>query len=200
MTISSTKPSFPHRRGDGSTPVDTALIVDPLEFLLEEHVRQRRICAYLDALATPGGGDRRIAADALAHLTDEVPAHTLDEEDDLFPLLRRRAAPEDEVDATLARLDRDHALGRELAETAKLILDRMATLGCASVGPERAMLADLAGHERRHLIVENAIILPLARTRLTPGDLRTLSLRMAARRGIDLHDLQSAAPETPPDA
>ncbi|MEQ9124879.1 MAG: hemerythrin domain-containing protein, partial [Alphaproteobacteria bacterium] len=150
-----------------------------------------RICAYLDALSVPGGGDMAIAADTLSHLVDEAPAHAMDEEDDLFPLLRRRAQPEDDLEATLSRLDGDHEHGRRLAEIVKPILATMARNGCASVGDRRGMLALLAGHERRHLIVENAIVLPLAAARLTPSDLRTLSLRMAARRGLDLAALEA---------
>ena len=191
MSASSISSRVARRRGDGAAPVDLRLIADPLAFLAEEHVRQRRICAYLDALSVPGGGDMRIAADALAHLVDEAPAHALDEEDDLFPLLRRRALPEDNLEATLTRLDGDHEHGRTLAEIAKPILAAMAKDGCASVGDRRRMLTLLAGHERRHLIVENAIILPLAAARLTASDLRTLSLRMAARRGRDLAVLEA---------
>ena len=142
----------------------------------------------------------KIAADALAHLVHEAPAHALDEEDDLFPLLRRRALPEDDLEATLIRLDGDHEHGRHLAETAKPILAEMARDGCASVGDRRAMLTRLAGHERRHLIVENAIILPLAAARLTPSDLRTLALRMAARRGYDLAMLEAGEEDVPAGA
>ncbi len=200
MSASLISERFAYRRGDGATPVDVRLIALPLEFLAEEHVRQRRICAYLDALAVAGGGDRTIAADALSHIVNEVPAHTLDEEEDLFPLLRRRAEPEDALEATLSRLDGDHERGRELAETAKPILERMAREGCASVGDARGMLAQLAGHERRHLIVENAIILPLAHARLTPSDLRTLSLRMAARRGLKLEEIEARPGAVDPDA
>lgn len=175
-----------HTRGDGGQPVDIRRFRDPLAFLAEEHLRQRKVCADLDILALPGGGDRALAAAVLAHIEHEMPAHVLDEEEDLFPLLRRRAEPEDEIDATLSRLDQDHAKGERLAEPAKACLADMAARGCAAVGDARACLAELAAHERRHLIVENAIILPLARTRLTETDLRTLALRMAARRGLNL--------------
>jgi hemerythrin-like domain-containing protein len=49
----------------------------------------------------------------------------------------------------------------------------------------RTRLARFAGHARRHLILENAIILPFARLRLTRHDLETLRLRMMQRRGLD---------------
>ena len=41
--------------------------------------------------------------------------------------------------------------------------------------------------ERRHLAWENGAILPLARKRLTPEDLRTLGQKMAALRGIQMN-------------
>lgn len=47
---------------------------------------------------------------------------------------------------------------------------------------EAQLIAEYANHARRHLIVENAIIVPLARARLTAGDLDTLRLRMQQRR------------------
>jgi hypothetical protein len=47
---------------------------------------------------------------------------------------------------------------------------------------EAAAVTAFAAQERRHLIVENAIVLPLARVRLTPQDLETLRRRMLQRR------------------
>lgn len=37
---------------------------------------------------------------------------------------------------------------------------------------------------RRHLVAENAILLPIVRVRLTGTDLRTLSKHMRTRRGL----------------
>jgi hemerythrin-like domain-containing protein len=46
------------------------------------------------------------------------------------------------------------------------------------------MLTSFAGHVRRHLVAENAILLPIARARLTRADLARLSAHMRARRGL----------------
>ena len=46
------------------------------------------------------------------------------------------------------------------------------------------LLARFAANERQHLIVENAIVLPLARARLSEDDKQKLGMRMAARRGL----------------
>ncbi len=75
-------------------------------------------------------------------------------------------------------------------ETLRLLPGVRATLaGCLDTGSdlsaeERELLARFAGHVRRHLVAENAILLPIARTRLTRADLATLSAHMRARRGL----------------
>jgi hypothetical protein len=45
------------------------------------------------------------------------------------------------------------------------------------------MLRSFADRERRHLAFENAVILPLARLRLTDADRMTLRLAMQRRYG-----------------
>ncbi len=175
-------------RGDGSARIDIRLVSDPISFFVEEHMRQRKILADLDLLAGrdgPAVDDAALAAECLAHLREEVPIHARDEDDDLLPLLRRRARPEDELEPLIARLTADHAAAEERAQAVAGVLSVIAA-GGAPTAEERALLAAHAAGERRHLIVENAIILPLARVRLTRADLRTLAVRMAARRGICL--------------
>ena len=56
------------------------------------------------------------------------------------------------------------------------------------------MLIRFAGHVRRHLVAENAILLPIVRARLTRADLATLSAHMRARRGLT-HNAETANAE-----
>ena len=56
---------------------------------------------------------------------------------------------------------------------------------------DRELLRRFAANERQHLIVENAIVLPLARARLSETDKQNLGMRMAARRGTDLSKVPS---------
>lgn len=177
-------------RSDIGELVDIRSVRDPLEFLAAEHFRQRKICADLDTLALPGGGDIAMAKMVLTHIVNAMPMHMLDEEDDLFPLLRRRAEPDDEIEKILTRLGKDHLKVTEMTGEAVEILELMMAEGCAAAGENRSQLAVLAAHERRHLLIENAILLPLAKARLTANDRRTLALRMAARRGIILEPLE----------
>lgn len=110
----------------------------------------------------------------------------MDEEEDLFPLLRRRAEPDDEVNAIIGQLSQEHATD-DL--DARLLVDGLVPfktrqMSAAQRSSFRDLLRRFAANERRHLIVENAIVLPLAHARLTQADLNTLGRRMAARRGL----------------
>ncbi|MBW7057612.1 hemerythrin domain-containing protein [Paracoccus bogoriensis] len=153
----------------------------PLEALRESHFLQRQICADMEVLAEATFPRPELARSILVNLCRDLPLHHADEDAGLFPLLRARALPEDEIEALLERLSADH--DRDQAARAPLL----AALACMADGalpaPEdRAALKALAQSERRHMVIENAIVLPLARARLTAADLAALREGMAARR------------------
>lgn len=139
----------------------------------------------LDRIAADGEPDRGAAVHAAGFLADELSLHFADEEEDLFPLLRQRCQPEDDIERTLARLISDHR--HSDADTPVLVtLLRGVAEGVATLTPEdRVSVTRYAAHSRRHLIVENAIVLPLARARLTGRDLDRMRLGMLRRRGLD---------------
>lgn len=173
------------KRGDCRSPTNPALLGNPLDFIHEDHLREREICAQIDALA----GARTPEADAVARilgfLRTELPLHLEDEEEDLFPLLRRRCEPEDEIDKAIERLVSDHRHAGEDTPQVVADLERLGSGESELSEDMRTRLVNFAAHARRHLILENAIILPLARLRLTDHDLETLRLRMMQRRGLD---------------
>lgn len=181
------------KRGDCLAPTRLALLGNPLDFIHEDHLREREICARMDALAGAQAPGADTATGILGFLRDELPLHLRDEEEDLFPLLRRRCAPEDEIGRVIARLSEDHRHAERDTPKVLAMLDAIA----AGQGPlseaDGAALTGYAAQARRHLILENAIILPLARLRLTKGDLRALCQRMMQRRGFD-------RPKETPDA
>lgn len=153
----------------------------PIEAIYEEHFNQRQLCADMELLAAATQPRAELARRILVNLCRDLPMHFDDEEKALFPRLRARALPEDELDKTLNRLAREH----EIAEAAFALL--VPALACMADGalpaPEdRDALCRLAASERRHLIVENAILLPLARLRLTEADKAALMAEMCARR------------------
>ncbi len=173
------------QRAQDKEPIDSRLLRMPLDVIAETHLREREICARVDRLALADKADPEDLRHVLRFLREDLPLHMQDEEEDLFPLLRRRCDPEEEIEKVIERLLANHE--QSLANTAELIatLQNAEASGRALDAAERAQLSTFAAHARRHLIVENAIILPIARGSLTPSDLTTLSLRMRKRRGLD---------------
>lgn len=156
------------------------LLGEPLEFLFADHFRQRVLCKVLDEMAEEAHRDSELAGLVLQFLEGDFGIHVLDEEEDLFPLLRRRAVADDNITNVLGELSNEHAADKQDGETICAALRE----GEARDPYWRELFKRFAANERHHLIVENAIVLPLARARLTPGDLASLGRRMAARRGI----------------
>lgn len=164
---------------DGAKP---ALHANPLDQIADEHLEFRTICNDLEGLAASDCPAQSRMLSVLACLCNTLPLHMADEEQDLFPLLRRRAAPGDEIHDTLAQLSAEHDAGDILVARVIAALRRVLSSNTSFAENEAVDAAAFAAHERRHLIVENAIVLPLARGLLTEDDLKTLRLRMVARR------------------
>lgn len=180
-------------RGDCLSPTNLALLGQPLDFIHEDHLREREMCARLDALAMTDQPDIEEAGCVMAFLAEELPLHLQDEEEDLFPLLRRRCIPEDQIDRAISRLVSDHGHAGDDTPSVISVLQAIHQGGLPPDDRGRRVLTEYASHARRHLILENAIILPFARLRLTAQDLRTLCLRMMKRRGLDrLLELENA--------
>ena len=165
---------------------------DPIEFLYGEHERIRRTCEWLWRLA----GDRTAAeardtaSSVLAFLEFDLPLHLADEEEDLFPLLRRCSPGRDprvhdEVVACLDLLEQEHRDDIEQGRTLLPALRRIAA-GLEPDDPQmfghyvRAFISLQRGHQAR----ENRVILPAALERLSTGDLSEVGRSMAARRGF----------------
>lgn len=158
-------------------------LISPLDFIVAEHFRQRTLCWTIGRIAEAEERDQECVGAVLRFLREDLEPHVIDEEEDLFPLLRRRAEPEDRIEDVLGRLSREHAAARTDAAAIVAGLSRPGTGRFSEA--LRDLLNRFGANERRHLIVENAIVLPLARARLKADDLRSLGRRMAARRGVD---------------
>lgn len=171
---------------DGIEPIAPELMATPLDFFFAEHFRHRQLCALIDRLSAATFFDPGPIAEVVDFLRFEAPIHIIDEEEDLFPLLRRRCLPEDDVEGVLGVLSAEHKadaiLGRAVRDYLERCLDTRAAPGASMEG--RRDLAAFATQERRHLALENAVVLPIARQRLTPEDLTGLARRLAARRGM----------------
>lgn len=173
------------RRGDCLTPTDMELLRNPLEFLLEDHMREREICRILDRIAARERVGKESVSLVMTFLKEELPFHLEDEEEDLFPAMRRRCHPEDEIEKAITRLTADHRHA-DAATPDVIAIAEMGAEALRNLTDEQcAVLKGYASHARRHLILENAIILPLARRRLGKAELEGIRAGMLKRRGLD---------------
>lgn len=167
------------------------LFREPIDYLYADHYRQRVVCRFLDEIAQDpeAGRSLDLAPRVLDYLVRDLPQHIADEEQDLFPRLRARCTPEDQVERVLMLLSEEHARDQEV------VLALPAGLRSLTEGrplEERDLFVQAASTfaecQRRHLAWEEGVILPLARKRLKPDDLAGLGRSMAARRGARYPD------------
>lgn len=170
--------------GLATAPAVLARLSDPLGFIHEDHLREREICAALDVLASSAAPDAEKVTEVLTFLTHDLPLNIDDEREDLFPLLRRRCKPEDEIDKAIERLSTDYTHAAEDTPKVVAILEKLRVNDQRPTDEETSILRRYITHARRHLFLDNAIVLPFARLRLTHHDLQILRLRMMRRRGI----------------
>lgn len=169
--------------GDPRTAIDapaSTLLSSPLEFLSAEHLRQRQF-AKLITLIADGVINRQAIAGAIAFIEVDLAQHILDEEMALFPMLKRACEPDDKVDDLLDLLAEEHKHDEAASAKIMMTLRRMA-VGEEPSATECAALRDFADHLRRHLALENGVLLPLAEARMAPETLKLLSEAMRVRR------------------
>ncbi len=159
---------------------------EPLEVIYADHFRALVACRLLSSLAlSEEGAAAGQAARIRLYLERDLPIHLADEEEDLFPLLRQRCADPEKIDGLLTLLSEEHEQNGALAGVAIEYLGRLA----AGEGQHDAIEARektglFSELQRRHLVWENSMLLPLARRWLAPEDMGGLGRRMAARHGV----------------
>lgn len=157
---------------------------DPIAYLYAEHYRHRLCCDALEHLddEPPGGERAAMAALLVDFLESDLPAHCMDENANLFPLLMRRCRNGDGAGDLLQWAAFD--------ATAKSQLVVRLLPGLRTLAQSRGLGSPLhffqacgrfATLHRRQIAWENAIILPLARKWLTAEDLYVLSKRLTVR-------------------
>jgi hemerythrin-like domain-containing protein len=166
------------------TPDD--LLTDPIAWFFAEHQRHRQFCDLMQRASMATTYEEAVIGWLLDFVVHELALHVLDEEEDLFPLMRLRAKPEDKLETILGRLSGEHAkdLTRAAAVRHHLETCLRQRVPISRNNVRRRALEAFAVHERGHLALENAVVLPIARLRLTERDLVDLSNRLAKRRGI----------------
>lgn len=161
---------------------------DPIDILAQENVRQKWLCDVLETIADglPDKFECALAGMAAEALRAEVPLHYRQEEEGLFPLIAQRAAPEDNIEAVIRQLKKEHLADDTYAIDLIEMLGAIAD-GIAPNNPEMAgyMIRGFFETYRRHIAFEDLVVLRLARLRLTHEDLgKLLSFIQESRREI----------------
>ncbi len=163
-----------------------SMLQDPLVWFFAEHYRHRQVCQKLSESAQSVILNVSQTKDILEFLENDLPLHIIDEEDDLFPLLRRRCEPEDKLERTLGMLSGEHAsdmnIGKDLVSVLRQTLKNGRGLGTSQRAKD--VIETFTTSQRRHIALENAVVLPIAKMRLTKADKKALGRRLAARRGL----------------
>lgn len=172
------------------------LLAEPIEWFFAEHYRHRQACKMIEAAAAAMVFDGPMLVELIGFLDHDLPLHVIDEEEDFFPLLRRRCEAGDDVERVLGMLSAEHRADVVQAGAVRAHLQACLERQCApGLDPaQRKAMINFAAQERRHLGLENAIVLPIARLRLTSEDLLALGRRLAARRGRTLQTGAGAGP------
>ncbi|MEP6715087.1 MAG: hemerythrin domain-containing protein [Terriglobia bacterium] len=169
---------------------------NPIGMLGDCHHRIVRFLKVLVTLATEERGGflaeprRTLLATSLRYFREAAPKHTADEEESLFPRLRRLEVPG--LEAVLARIDsleQDHLC----ADRSHAEVDGLGQLWLADgrLSPEQALrlltlLSQLTDLYRHHIGVEDTEVFPCAQAVLSPADRQAIGAEMASRRGLGL--------------
>lgn len=165
------------------------LLREPLDFLLADHMRQRKICNALDALSLRPEeiNAAEIMAVTFAYLSEDFQLHISDEEIDLFPTLRAVPDIKDGLEDLIDALTRSHAIELSLASDIVVLLREApkTSSDAVDVSPYSKLLVSFTQCLRRNLAVEDQMLLPLARKHLSDANLDQIGRAMAKRRNID---------------
>jgi hemerythrin-like domain-containing protein len=126
---------------------------------------------------------------ALRYFRESAPKHTADEEESLFPRLRRLQDPElEKALATLDALEADHSK----ANTLHAEVDALGTqclheryLSATEADQFRQAVSDLASIYGEHIRVEDTVVFPAAKQRLSSPQQSEIAIEMASRRNLN---------------
>lgn len=168
---------------------------DPTGLLTDCH---RRIEMFLGSLGAvgkrldspPDAETRQALETSLRYFHEVAPKHTADEEESLFPRLRRLQS--DEVEHAFSKLDElegEHRWAEPLhARVESLGLRYLADglLLPSEVEEFRRSVAELSAMYKRHIAVEDSVLFPVASRTLPDAEKQAIAEEMARRRQTPL--------------
>ena len=163
---------------------------EPLEMLAACHERiEAQLCTLerlIEHLSANGCDQaaREAATQVMRYFDTAGVEHHRDEDEEIFPLLRRIAAERDrpEVSAVINGLEQDHSTMDNQWSRLRRRLDAIVAGRDARLDAEE--VAPFAWLYRRHMEKESALVLPFARETIGETARAELGGRMAARRRI----------------
>lgn len=166
---------------------------DPTGLLSDCHRRIEMFLGTLESVAAvidrPATEETsRALKSALRYFAQAAPKHTADEEESLFPRLRRVHHPE--VQAAFSKveqLEEEHRWAAPLhAEVERLGAQYRSTgsLSSPEVEEFRKAVASLASMYKQHISVEDELVFPLAARMLSEADNSAIANEMAGRRKV----------------
>lgn len=149
-----------------------------LSYIEKEHQAERNLCDMLERIADNllEPLDTELARTGIVTLRRCLKRHVLLEEKYLYPVLAKRLCPGDLAENLLTHIRSEHTTDECLAHDTADQLEQALMTGRAS-NPEMLgyMLRGFFECRRRHIAWEDAIVLPLARHRLTAKDFFSFS-------------------------
>lgn len=127
---------------------------------------------------------------ALRYFRESAPRHTADEEESLFPRLRRIDAPEIEaVFRKIDRLENEHRWADQQHLEADTICRRWLETGSIPKDDRerlKTILSPLVGFYEQHIRMEEAEVFTAARNLITDAEKEAIGGEMARRRGLTM--------------
>lgn len=162
------------------SPGESAL--SPLDRLVAMRMVLQAFCAIIRSLSNVPPSLFRVMAPDIARFLSQDYVHIVAEEQEgLLVHLRRRLMLGDELDVLIGHLQDEH---RQDCEQARILSGRCREFasGIETDWPDLLeALSAFAEQQRRHLIWEDATILPVARDRLQADDLESWNAEMVRR-------------------
>lgn len=145
----------------------------------EEHLTEKKLCDVLEQLADSllEPLDEQLVGTSIIKMRICIKRHVMLEEKYLYPVLTKRLCPGDLEQNMLEHIRHEHATDE--SHTHDTIEQLEKALACGRVEkPEMLgyMLRGFFECRRRHIAWEDAVVLPLARYRLTAKDFRAFSV------------------------
>lgn len=150
-----------------------------LDCIEKEHQAERNLCDMLERIADNllGPFDTELARTSIVTMRRCLKRHVELEEKYLYPVLTKRLCPGDLAENMLEHIRCEHSSDESLGHDTAEQLEQALMSGRVA-NPEMLgyMLRGFFECRRRHIAWEDAIVLPLARYRLSAKDFRAFSV------------------------